>query len=245
MNALADHTTEFAARVAERRAEAGSLRTYADPHPGMKGADQVWQPCARACTNGYYMAPSSMSWEAVTVDGEHKSGTLCFGCNGDGGYYVKVSSVRARVRRQVTEHNAHVRAHLDAAEDVVRREMADEQHEADERAAAEARRSEAEAALEGLPEAGEKLADITATVEFFTTFETEGFGYYSGMETKAVLKMVDARGRIYVWVTGSMKAFDLGRVGTVVTIRKATVKCSRVYRDEAQVELSRPTLVEN
>lgn len=85
---------------------------YRDPHPGLKGTDTVQEPCGRCGGTGVYSGPSNAAW-----NNGNGTNTWCFWCGGAGHQTVKVSSVRARERRNVKARNEAIEsnARIDAA----------------------------------------------------------------------------------------------------------------------------------
>lgn len=83
------------------------MTTYTDPHPGLKGTDTVFEPCGRCAGDGLYHGPTNAAWENGSGKGALP---YCFWCNGAGQRAIKVSSVRARARREAkaaADHAAH------------------------------------------------------------------------------------------------------------------------------------------
>lgn len=230
-------TPEYAARLAARLADAPEPMEYVRPHPELKGQDRVWEDCGFCLGTGVYHGPSGLKWKRHGV--EHK---WCFRCEGAGGRKVLVSSIRGRIRGHVNAHNRMVQDWITSAPQVVLEAMeAEAAEQAKAQAAADAHAA-AVAKLEDLPQEGAVLQDIPCTVAFWTSFTTDSFSGY-GTDLKALLKLQDADGNLYVWITTSSKAWEYQDKGAEVTIRKARVKRTSVYRDEPQVELNRPTLV--
>lgn len=229
-------TPDFAARLAARIAEAPARVEYVDPHPGKLGSDRVWDDCAFCSGSGVYYGKSGARWVRLGVENK-----WCFRCEGAGGRDVLVSSIRSRHRRIVASQNAIADEWVASARGVVLAELAEEAAEARREAEAAETLARLEAELETMPEAGAKLAGISARVERFSTFETTS--YTGGRETKAVVKLVDDAGQTYSWITGSVSAWDFQTAGMPVEIARATVKRSKIYRDTVEIELSRPKLV--
>lgn len=75
-----------------------STPSYSDPHPGLRGSDRVSETCGRCGGSGLYVGPTNAKWENGSGSG---SRPYCFQCGGAGVQRVLVSSVRARVRREV------------------------------------------------------------------------------------------------------------------------------------------------
>ena len=76
----------------------GDPRVYTDPYPDSKGADLVREDCWKCGGDGRFHGKSG--WEIKNPRG---AGTFkgCFACMGVGYRLLKVSSIRARVRRDV------------------------------------------------------------------------------------------------------------------------------------------------
>ena len=165
----------------------GDPRVYTDPFPGAAGSDLVKEDCWKCGGDGMYHAPSGFVIQnPYGPRGDAIKG--CFACRGRGHRYVKVSSIRARVRRDVKatlQCDADAAAHAAAAAQAAAAHFAaawDEAHaEQDHRAA-----------LNNTPAGapGQKLAGLTGTVEVATDIEVAGFrGYGTDHKRLIVVKL--------------------------------------------------------
>lgn len=208
---------------------------YVDPFPELKGTDKVWAACYACAGSGLYELPT---W--VT---DHEGRPYCFKCEGIGGKVSTVAAARASIRRKVKARNE--RKAKEAA-----REAAYEAG-AEARAARAAAKAEADAALQATAEqrlaqlevtlpAGTKLHGIPVTVSRTATYMRDAFNSWEAPETVAVVTFTDAQAVDYVWHSGSNAAFQLqqGDAGNLF----GTVKRTSIYRNDAQVTLTRARL---
>lgn len=222
----------------------GDPRVYTDPYPCAKGSDLVQELCGKCGGDGMYHAPSGFVIQnPYGPRGDAIKG--CFDCRGVGHRFVKVSSVRTRLRRAV---KATVQRDAEAAVQAAA---------ADQRAAAEQARR---AALNNTPagEPGQRLKDVTGTVEVAMNIEVTGFRGY-GTEVKRlvvvkldggqVLKTFGAGASLYaaargdrVTVSGTITGFDdyRGQTQTVLTRTKLRVDVPAT----AHVDITAGDLVE-
>ena len=115
---MSDTTT--AALIHAAPVTSGDPRVYIDPYPGAKGSDRVKEICGKCGGDGLYHAPSGF---VIQNPYGRRGDTIkgCFDCWGVGHRFVKVSSVRARVRRAV---KAALQRDADEAGDQHRNERA-------------------------------------------------------------------------------------------------------------------------
>lgn len=157
-------------------------RTYTDPCPGKKGTDRIEEDCYRCGGSGewtYGMVTNVLHYTGRVT------GRFCFECSGRGKVSVKVSSVRARARREVKAHNANIDQAIAWEAERVEREAA-ELAECIEEAYAEHARREARVDVpEGIEDVVGKIISIKGVD-----------GYYGGMSLKMLVE--DDRGfRVY------------------------------------------------
>lgn len=155
-------------------------RTYVDPCPGRKGTDLIREDCG--CGDGIYHAPSGIHWNNGKGDTK-----WCFDCNGHGYRMVKVSSIRARERRQVKADNARAAQAAAWEANRVEREAAELAACLDEAYAEQARRESRIAVPEG-------VQTVTGTLVSIKSQE----GYYGRTTLKMLVE--DERG-FKVWGT--------------------------------------------
>ena len=214
----------------------GDPRVYTDPFPGAAGSDLVKEDCWKCGGDGMYHAPSGFVIQnPYGPRGDAIKG--CLACRGRGHRYVKVSSIRARVRRDVKatlQRDADAAAHAAAAAQAAAAHFAaawDEAHaEQDHRAA-----------LNNTPAGapGQKLAGLTGTVEVATDIEVAGFRGY-GTDHKRLIVVKLPNGQV-------LKTFGTGATlyaasrGDHVTI-SGTVKELSDYRGQLQTVLTRTKL---
>ncbi|MCT7373263.1 hypothetical protein A7R75_30205 [Mycolicibacterium llatzerense] len=214
----------------------GDPRVYADPYLGRRGSDLVRETCGKCGGDGVYHAPSGFVIQnpyapvGVTFRG-------CFDCMGVGHRYVKVSSVRSRIRRAVKaqlQRDADAEAY--AAEHAAR--QAAELAEAWEEALAE---DERRAALNNEPVAaiGEKITGATGVVEVSKTIEVPGFRYGTDYKRLVVVKLQS--GQVVKTFGAGEKLFGTRR-GDRVTITRATVKAHETYQGQLQTVVIRLAL---
>lgn len=211
-------------------------RVYTDPYPGARGADLVQETCGKCGGDGIYHAPSGYVIQnpyapaGVTFRG-------CFDCMGLGYRVVKVSSVRARVRRAVkAQLQRDADAETYAAEADAR--YAAELAEAWEEALAENARR---AALNNEPvaEPGAKIANVSGVVEVSKTIEVPGYRYGTDYKRLVVIKLDS--GQVVKTFGASSKLFGVNR-GDRVTITRATVKDFETYQGQLQTVVIRLAL---
>lgn len=92
---------------------------YRDPHPDKKGTDLVRETCMKCGGTGVYVGHSSITWKR----GDAGEAPWCFDCNGVGYHDVRVSSIRARVRREVKRAEEMEREAVEALREAARREQ--------------------------------------------------------------------------------------------------------------------------
>ena len=201
---------------------------YADPHPGMKGSERVWEECGW-CTNGVYTGPGNVHWKIGKVDT-----TWCFQCGGNGGRYVLVSSVRARVRRLSKEAQRWVAEQADR-ERIIAETKAREWVEAWDAAHAEQERRAA--LVTGfVGDEGDKVKNLPGTVTVSTRFETASFNGY-GTDYKAFVVVTLDDGKV-VKTSGTGATLYRTERGQRVTV-SGTVKGHDSYQGQDQTTLTR------
>jgi hypothetical protein len=128
--------------------------------PTISCADLVQETCWKCCGDGLFHAPSG--WK---IKNPHGSGTIkgCFACMGRGYARVKVSSVRARIRRNVNATLRRAAEHATYAANAARYAAEQFAQAWDAAHAEQARR----AALNNSPagQEGDKLRDVAGLVE--------------------------------------------------------------------------------
>lgn len=207
-------------------------KVYVDPFPGRTGSESVREDCGY-CNEGVYPGPSGHVWE-IPGKGSNK---WCYRCNGRGYFMVKISSVRARVRRQANQ--AAKAAKLDA--EYAAKRPALEWLEAErvwKEAVTEWLKEETRvtAMTQGfVAEIGTRIKNLEVTVTFATTFETEAFTY--GTEWKALVIFTTADGQV-LKTTGTGSSLYGVEKGQKVTIT-GTVKGHGNYKGQDQTILNR------
>lgn len=198
---------------------------YVDPYPGRKGSETVREDCA--CGDGVYKAPSGIAWERI-VDGKKIADTWCFRCNGVGYFEYKVSTIRARVRRQA---KAAAQRATDAKIHAVRAWLAAEQEYQRER-------ERVAALVQGyVAEIGERVKDLSVTVVYAGTFEAANPRGYGAPVDKALVIFEAEDGKILKTSGTGSTLYNLAK-GDKVTIT-ATVKAHGEYREQDQTVLTR------
>ncbi len=231
---MSNTATETAITAAP--ATSGNPRVYTDPHPGAKGTDLVKEDCWKCGGDGMYHAPSGFVIQnPYGPRGDAIKG--CFACRGVGHRWVKVSSVRARIRRDVKatlQHDADADAHAAAAAQRAAEDFAADWEEAH---AEQARR----AALNKTPagEPGQKLTELTGTVAVASNIEVTGFRGYGTDIKRLIVVTLDSGQAIKAFGTGAT-LFAANR-GDRVTV-SGTVKELDTYRGQLQTVLTRTKL---
>uniref|UniRef100_A0A5Q5BSY3 Uncharacterized protein n=2 Tax=unclassified Mycobacterium TaxID=2642494 RepID=A0A5Q5BSY3_MYCSS len=233
----------------------GDPRVYTDPYPDAKGSDLVQERCGKCGGDGMYHAPSGFVIQnPYGPRGDAIKG--CFDCRGVGHRFVKVSSVRTRLRRAV---KATLQRDAEAA---VRAAAADQRAAAEYAAAWDTARAEQarRAALNNTPagEPGQRLKGVAGTVEVAMNIEVTGFrGYGTGVKRLVVVKLdggqvlktFGAGASLYavargdrVTVSGTIAGFDdyRGQTQTVLTRTKLRVDVPAA----AHVDITAGDLVE-
>ncbi|GAT10999.1 hypothetical protein H7I77_25460 [Mycolicibacterium novocastrense] len=215
----------------------GDPRVYTDPYPGAKGSDLVKESCGKCGGDGLYHAPSGFVIQNPNGrPGETFKG--CFDCMGHGHRIVKVSSVRARMRRAV---KAAIKWEADAAErDARAAAAAAEQFAADwdEAHAEQARRNALNNTPAGQP--GDKLTNLAGTVEVATSIEVTKYGGY-GTEFKRLVVIKLDNGQVLKTFGAAAGLYEVRR-GDSVTITSATVKDVDTYQGQLQTVITRAKL---
>lgn len=213
---------------------APALPVYVDPFPGKKGTDYVREECV-FCTDGVYGGASGHTW-ARKVNGVWVTNKWCYRCQGLGYFSVRVSSVRARVRREVKRQ-------IQAIQDAPRIEA-----ERKARLAAEIEFAHIDALAEQarrdamnndvLGEVGAKIRDLAATVRVATTYDAS-FGFSKQIGSFLVLETDDHR---FVKVAGTGSTLFGHKRDDRVTIKLGTVKDHSEYKGQVQTNLTRVKL---
>ncbi|MDO2396053.1 hypothetical protein QRB38_19965 [Mycobacterium avium subsp. hominissuis] len=214
----------------------GDPRIYTDPYPDAKGNDLVKETCGKCGGDGMYHAPSGyVIQNPYGRPGDGIKG--CFDCRGRGHRYVKVSSVRSRIRRSV-------KATLQRdADDATRAAAAARHHAAElaeawEQAHAEQKRR---AGLNNTPagQPGQRLRGLTGTVELAKSIEVTGFRGYGTDYKRLVIVTLDT-GQVLKTFSTSAALTQVQR-GDRVTVA-GTVKDYDTYQGQTQTVLTRVTL---
>lgn len=213
----------------------GDPRVYTDPYPDAIGTDLVQEDCWKCGGDGLFHAPSG--WE---IKNPYGGGTFkgCFACMGVGYRLIKVSSIRARVRRNVNATLRHDEETATYAANAAR--YAAEEYAAawDEAHAEQARRD----ALNNTPagEVGEKLRNLSGRVEVAITFEVDGFRGY-GIDYKRLVVIKLGTGQVLKTAGTGSSLFGVAR-GDLVTVTSATVSGIGDYNGQLQTVLTRAKL---
>lgn len=211
-------------------------RVYTDPYPDARGNDLVKEICGKCGGDGIYHAPSGyVIQNPYGPPGDGIKG--CFECRGRGHHYVKVSSVRSRIRRSV-------KATLQRDADDADRAAAAAQHRADELAEAWDRahaEQERRARLNNTPagQRGERLRGLTGTVEVAKSVEVTGFRGYGTDYKRLVIVKLDTGQVLKTFSTSA--ALEQVHRGDRVTVT-GTVKDFDTYQGQTQTVLTRVTV---
>ncbi|OKH81418.1 hypothetical protein EB73_29365 [Mycobacterium sp. SWH-M3] len=213
----------------------GDCRIYTDPYPDANGTDLVKETCWKCAGDGLFHAPSG--WK---IKNPYGSGAIkgCFACLGVGYRLVKVSSIRARVRRNVKANlrrDAETAAQSAAAAERPNKEFA----EAWDAAHAEQARR---AALNNIPAGtkGDLLRNLTGTIEVAKSFESTGFRGY-GITVKRIVVIKLDSGQVLKTVGTGSTLFTVDR-GDRVTVISATVTGADTYNGQLQTVITRTKL---
>lgn len=107
--------------------KARTKELYKDPHPGKKSDDTVAEECYNCSGTGVYQAYSRIEYNVTDAQGNEA--TLgCFKCHGAGSSRIKVSSIRARVRREAKSQAEN--EYRNEIEEQARRHLANKNAEA-------------------------------------------------------------------------------------------------------------------
>ncbi|MEN4446622.1 MAG: hypothetical protein EKK51_30520 [Mycolicibacterium sp.] len=210
-------------------------RVYTDPYPTAIGSDVVREDCWKCGGDGLFHGVSGWKIKNPRGAGAIKG---CFACMGAGYRLVKVSTVRARVRRNVKatlRHDQEVANHAANAARYAAEEYAaawDEAHA--EQACRDALNNTPAGAV------GDKLRDLTGRVEVAISFEVDGFrGYGTDYKRLVVLKL--PTGQVLKTTGTGSSLFGVDR-GDQVTIVSATVSGTGDYKGQLQTVLTRAKL---
>lgn len=210
------------------------LAVYLDPYPGHKGNELVWDICD--CGNGLYNGPSGATWRK-TPRGPQMP--WHFACDGNGGWWIKVSSVRRRTR-QVAKAFAR-----DRAEAPMREWLAAEANWRTDVAAWLAEEARLAALVTGfVGDIDAKIKNLAGTITVYWEFTRAS---YTGHDETAVLLIITTEdGKVLKFVSAGASAFGWER-GDRVIITSATVKAHDNYKGQDQTTISRAriTLKEN
>jgi len=206
---------------------------YVDPYPGAHGGDLIKEPCGKCGGDGMFHAPSG--WFIQNPYGKRGEAIKgCFDCRGVGHRIIKVSSVRARVRRHV---KAAIQGKAEAAEYAARADerAAEEFAQAWDEAHAEQQRR---AALNNEPvgEIGERIKELAGVVEVAITKEVPGYRYGTDIKRLVVIKL--NTGQVVKTFGSARNLFEVQR-GDQVTITGATIKEIEPYQGQVQTVVTR------
>ncbi|MGW4719908.1 hypothetical protein [Nocardia sp. NPDC004260] len=222
----AEKTTGPAILTSAQAVTSDDPTVYIDPYPNARGTDEVEEPCG--CNNGRYSGPTNARW-----DNGNGHDAWCFHCNGTAVLRVKVSSVRARVRRaaKAAAERRELAPYLEwlAAEKAHKELLAAE-------AAAYAEQERRTSLVRGfVGEIGDKITDRTAVVTVAYTYDKAN--YYTGRpETGMLLVLTLDNGQVVKWSSTGAGAFGYER-GDRVRILRATVKAHDNYKGQDQTTL--------
>jgi hypothetical protein len=212
-------------------------RVYTDPYPGVRGADRVKEICGKCGGDGIYHAPSGL---VIQNPYGRRGDTIkgCFDCMGLGYRIVKVSSIRARIRRAVSATLARD-ADAEAYAAQAAQRAAEEFGSAWDEAHAE---QERRAALNNEPagQPGERIRNVAGTVEVSMSIEVAGFrGYGTDVKRLVVVKLDSGQ---VIKTFGTARALFGTRRGDSVTITGATIKEIATYQGQVQTVVSRAVI---
>lgn len=207
---------------------------YVDPFPGRKGDELVEDTCGRCLGDKRYHGASSYTWNRKgTVD------AWCFTCNGKGTVSIKVSSVRARARRDAKAAVVAAQAELDRP--VLEWLAAEKEFKAEQaKVAAEAARV-AELVQGFVAEVGEKIKNLSATVTYAGTFEVPSYSGY-GTDYKALVILTADDGKVIKAAGTGASLYDLKK-GQKVTV-SGTVKDHGEFKGQDQTILTRAKIAQ-
>jgi len=213
----------------------GDPRVYTDPYPTAIGTDVVREECWKCGGDGLFHGVSGWKIKNPRGAGAIKG---CFACMGVGYRLVKVSTIRARVRRNVKatlRHDAEQATHAANAARYAAEEYAaawDEAH------AEQARRD----ALNNTPagNVGDKLSHVSGRVDVAASYETTGFRGY-GTDYKRLVVITLPTGQVLKTSGTGSSLFDVSR-GDLVTVVSATVSGTEDYKGQLQTVLTRAKL---
>lgn len=213
----------------------GDSRVYTDPYPDAKGTDLVKETCWKCAGDGLFHALSGWKIKDPYGPGAIKG---CFACLGVGYRLAKVTSVRARIRRHVVAAVRHDAERADYAAVAAQRAAKEFATAWDAAHAEQARR----AALNNNPAGaeGDKLRNLTGTVEVAKSFESAGFRGYGIAIKRIVVIKLDSGQVLKTFGTGS-SLFRVSR-GDRVTVTSATVADTDTYNEQLQTVLTRAKL---
>lgn len=200
---------------------------YEDPCPGMVGTQTVKEECGACGGTGVYQGPSGHSFYTPATGGVN---TGCFKCQGRGYFNTKVSSIRARAKRQIKALNAQAAADADYAAEAPAREAAKLAADWDAALAEQARRA---AKPKGyVAEVGARLRKVAAQVTMVRTFEK--YNYVTGAPEQGSVVKFTIDGKTAIWFTGWVSLEE----GQTVTL-SGTVKAHNTRDGEEQTVLTR------
>lgn len=213
----------------------GDPRVYTDPYPTAIGTDVVREECWKCGGDGLFHGVSGWKIKNPRGAGAIKG---CFACMGVGYRLVKVSTIRARVRRNVKatlRHDQEMATHAANAA----RYAAEEYAAAWEEAHAEQARRDA---LNNTPagDVGDKLRGLTGRVEVAASFETTGFRGY-GIDYKRLVVIKLPTGQVLKTSGTGANLLGIAR-GDLVTIVSATVSGTGDYQGQLQTVLTHAKL---
>lgn len=166
-------------------------------YPEKKGTDKVWETCGKCGGD------KVVHWGNVSYSNGRGEARWCFDCDGQGGRYVLVSSIRAREARQrkATEQAAQRAAEFAA------QAAAQEAVEQARKAAREAARQAERDAAEDVPTGREVVTGEIVSIKE----QQDQFKYYEAYITKMLVR--DDRGfKVYGTMPANLDAAPGDRV---------------------------------
>lgn len=154
-------------------------------YPELKGTDKVWETCGKCGGD------KVVHWGNVTLAKGNRVARWCFDCNGEGGRYVLVSSIRAREARQRKATELAVQRAAEFAAQAAAREAEEQARKAALEAARQAERDAAEdvptgrevitGEIVGLKEVADNFSYTERYILKMTVKDDRGFKVYGTM----------------------------------------------------------------
>lgn len=208
------------------------LRSYVDPHPGLKGSDKIWGECGMCSGSGVYSGRSSWVWQKGK-----KVAPWCFDCNGSGRCSLTVATLRKRAKEAAyrRDYADEIEAEASAARAAHKAaEIADAWEQAQ---AEQARRAALVTGFAG--GIGERVRNLPGVVRYANSYDAS-YGYH---KATGMFMVIELDGGQVVKIAGTGNSLFGHDRGDRVKVT-GTVKAHENYQGQDQAVLTRAAVAE-